>query len=90
MLDKEFERAVGHGRLVAKAFGGQPLQHVIGAHRPMRFQQDLERATPDRRHPDTVFAHKAIRAGHHVARATGMIMLGKSPRVKRAVHVSIP
>ncbi len=43
VLDQKFKRAIGHGRLTAKAFVGQPAQNLIRAHGPVRFQQNFQR-----------------------------------------------
>ncbi len=46
---QEFQRAVGHGRLIAKAFGRQPRQHIIGPHGAVRLKQDFQHPAAHRR-----------------------------------------
>gem|GEM_PF-3463 len=48
MLDQKLQRAIGHRRLAAKAFGGKTVKNLIGAHGTVAFQQDFQRTTPHR------------------------------------------
>lgn len=53
VLHQELQRPIRNRGLAPEAFGRQPVQHLIGAHRAMRLEQDLERPPPDGRQPGT-------------------------------------
>lgn len=81
MMDKEFERPIGHRRLTAEAIGGKPVKHLIGPHRAMRLEQDFQRATAHRRQPcafvlQTNFGlvQRARLAGAVVMRRKGIVL----------------
>ena len=50
LVEQEIQRPVGDRRVRALPFGGKPRQHVIGAHRAVLLQQDLQH--PPRVGPD--------------------------------------
>ena len=73
LIDQEFQRAVGHGRLVAESLGDQAGQHVIGSQRPMLFQKYLQDPPPDRGHP------RALGGGQRLGPGQGARVVGQMP-----------
>lgn len=49
MLDQKLKRTIGNGRLTSEPGLGQPVKHLVSAHRPMRLEQDFQGAPTDRR-----------------------------------------
>ncbi len=45
-LGQEFERPVDHGRLRAQPFFAQPVEQLIGAHRPVRLGEQFQHPHP--------------------------------------------
>ena len=85
--DQEFQRAIGHGRLVPEPGTGQPLQDVIGAHRAVRFQQDLQRAPPDRSQPPAPGGDTRLGPVQRAGGAGLVVMWHKGGRRNVIAHV---
>ena len=77
VFHQEFQRAIGHGRLAAKAFGGQTVQHLVCAHGPVRFQQDFQGAPPHRGQPGTVFCQPVAGLVKRACLAGAVVVWGK-------------
>lgn len=76
-VHQKLQRAIGNRGLVAKAFGGKALQHVISAHGPVLFQQDFKHPPPDRGEPRPRSGSQSLGPVQGIGRATGVVMAGK-------------
>ena len=77
VFDQKLQRAIGDGRLAAEAFGRKAVQHLIGAHGAMRFQQDLQRPLPDRGQAGAIRGQPVTGLVKHADFAGPMIVRGK-------------
>ena len=84
LFHQEIQRPIGHGRLVAEPFRRQPLQHVIGPQRAMRLEQDLQHPAAHRGQPHAPVCGQSLGPRHHVARAMGMVVMGKGASIGRS------
>ncbi len=75
---QKIQGAIGNGRLIAKALGGQPGQHIIGPQSPMLLQQNLQNPTTHRGQPQPLFGHQSLCAGKRVRTAMCVIMRRES------------
>jgi zinc transport system substrate-binding protein len=78
LFHKEIQRAVGDRGLVAKAIGGQPLQHVIGTKGAVILQQDFQHAAAHGGQSRAVGRGHRIGAGQHIGTAIAMVMRRES------------
>lgn len=85
MLDQKLKRTIGDRRLTAKSGLGQPVKHLVSAHRPMRFKQDLQCAPTDRRQPCALLTQTLFGFGQSPRLAKRVIMRGESVAVIRFV-----
>lgn len=74
LLDEEVERTIGHGRLVSETLLRQPLQHLVGAERPVFFEEDLERAPAHRRQASPGRGRGLLGMGEDRGRTTAVIV----------------
>ena len=74
LIDKEFQRAIGDGGLVAVAFARQSRQHVIGPQGLVLFQQDLQHPATDGGQPRAGGGSQRLGPFQRVMRAMGMVM----------------
>jgi hypothetical protein len=83
VIDQELQRAVGDRRLIAEAAFGKLFQNLVGAHRPMRRQQDLQCPAPHRRQADAAALAEGIGLGKDAIGAKRVIMglEGQRPRL---------
>ena len=68
VLDQKIQRAIRHRGLRAIAFGSKLAQHVISPKRPMRLQQNFQRAAPYRRQAQPARPRPCFRLGEYALR----------------------
>lgn len=74
---KKIKGAVGNGGLVAVPLGGEAAENLVGAHRPVVFEQDLQHPPAHRRQADAAAGDQRLCPGHGIGLARGMIMRRK-------------
>lgn len=79
-VHQEIQRPIGDRGLIAKTFSGKTLQHVIGAHGLVRFQQDFQRAPPDRGQPRPLGGGQRLGPCQHIGGATAVVMAPEGGR----------
>lgn len=79
VFHQEFKGTIGDGRLAAKAFGGQAVQHLVCAHGAVRFQQDFQRPPPHRGQPGAIFGQPVAGLVKR-ARLAGPVVMGGEGR----------
>lgn len=86
MLNQKLQRAIHNRRLVAESFCCETVQNLIGAHRAMGFQQDFQRAPPDRCQPRALGRQNFLR---HVQRMclTGVMIVRRKSRAGKGCRM---
>jgi len=77
LIDKEFQRAISHRRLIAEAFGRQPLQHVIGPQRLVVLQQDFQHPPSHRGEARALSGRQRLGPRQHIGGAMAVVVPGK-------------
>lgn len=77
MFHQKFQGAIGHWRLATESLGGQAVQNLIGAHGPVRFQQDFQGPPPDRGQPCAVLGQTVASLVKRACFAGLMVVRGK-------------
>ena len=77
LLDKEIQRAIGDGGLIAEALGGKAGQHVISAKRLVFLQQDFQHTAADGSEARAGGCGQFLGPRQSILRAMRMVMRGK-------------
>ena len=77
VFGKKVERPVGDRRLVAEAFGGQPVQHLVGAERAVVFKQKFQDTAADRGEPCPGFGAEMLGPLDRFCGAGGVVVRGE-------------
>ena len=77
LLFQKFQRAIGDRRLVAKTFGGEAVQQLIGAKGAVCLQQDLQHPAPHRGQPLRPTLQHALGPAKRIGGTAPMVMRGK-------------
>ena len=77
LIGQEFERPVGDRRLVAEAFLGEPVEHFVGAHRTVVFEQQFEHPAAHGGEPRAGFGAELFGAPERHRGAGGVVVRGE-------------
>lgn len=75
VFDQKIQGTIGDRRLIAESILSQPFQHLIGAHGPVTFQQDFQRAAAHGGQADAVGGGLTLGRFHDGAGAGRMIVI---------------
>lgn len=81
VLDQEVERAVDHRRLPAQPRLAQPVQELVGRHRPVGFEQRLQREGPGGRQPQPAIRADLPGRRQRLAAASRMVVRPEGRRI---------
>ncbi len=74
VIHQKIERPVRDRGLMPETVGHQPLQHVIGPHRPVTLQQNLQRAPAHRGQAQPAIRNHRLGAGYGARDAMMVVM----------------
>lgn len=80
LIHKEFQGAIGNGRLMAKPLCRQTLQDIIGAKRLMLFQKDLQSPLAHRGKPRPLLGRQSFSPRQNIGGTMAMVMALKGRR----------
>ncbi len=77
--DEEVERPVDDGRLAPEPGRAEPVEELVGGHRPVRLEQRLEHEGPRRGQSQLARRAQRLGGGEGVAPAPAMVVRCKGP-----------